>query len=541
MSLGEPCNRQPPRRERVLYGRLSKTCGPFQTYQHRIVELHPSFLYLFHDGEGDAAATQPYSRIPLEGLTVANNSESPNGFSLVAPDGRKVKFIAESLDSKRVWTGQLRKEIEKAAPKDSEGKLVGSGGGAAGTFMSSAKFHLDRSQPSICEGFLQKRNGMSAYHPRWCEARRNVGIAYGKYKSSADDSFKVLGLRGRHVAFSEEKLRFTIETEDDVYHFKCATVDDFALWRDAIAQIDSAAVASPAAAAGAAGMYTTTGAGPHHRGVGGAGPLRQAMDADGGGDGLDDDVEAIDGETLMELADLEAPSPIRGTAQSPERERSKRLRSGAITVESVCREYNARRASPGFKERFDAFVQTRLAHELGDMVDRFLDRMFVPVTRPFTAVNEHLNLLDLDASKLRNLLNEILDNFGEEEGAFPAIERIDAALRLYRCVREQLVVRRDIATFREQAGKAGLPLGIDGTIHFIEKMLQQERGEVKPEQWQKVKHTVAQLYDALEEFRLDFDVFDESEETILDVEAAIEAGEQWLDVHLPRAGGAVPT
>ena len=261
----------------------------------------------------------------------------------------------------------------------------------------------------------------------------------------------------------------------------------------------------------------------HHGGGSGEGTRRSHTH--------DSDEDSIDGETLMELADLEAADPIYGQAQSPQRERSALIRGQVIEIESVCREYCASKTSGDFEERFEKFLKAKLSYSLDDMISRLQDKMFVPITHPYSAVNEHINLLDLDSSTLRGVLNGMLDTFGKEEGAFLAVERIDGCLRMYSVVRERLVVRRDIAQFREQPGKVGLKLGVDGTLHFIEKLVQKERGEPSKENWVRVRDMADLLYKALDQFRADYDVFDESEDTILDVEDGISAAEAWLQMH----------
>ncbi|KAH9598710.1 hypothetical protein LSM04_000318 [Trypanosoma melophagium] len=72
---------------------------------------------------------------------------------------------------------------------------------------------------------------------------------------------------------------------------------------------------------------------------------------------------------------------------------------------------------------------------------------------------------------------------------------------------------------REQINRTGFPLGINGTVDTLDKFLFSDIPSTAT--YAEALNMWRGLFQALQSFRLDFDVFDESEETIVAMEDAL--------------------
>lgn len=461
------------------------------TYQPRRAELYGAYLYLYDSDHYDEC-----TRIHLQALSITDNSDDKNGFTLLSFIGggkHKTKFKCSSLDQKRTWVTHLHNAISDATGDETLQTMVTS---------ANAKFELDRRDPPLIEGLIEKRGGWpSSYHPRWCEVRRNVGLIYGKSREAPDSTFKIVPLRGKTINTAEEKLRIGIlGTEGEIF-LKFANVDDFQKWHHMI-QLEVKGIAEP----------------PKH-------PTAE----------IEEMVveEELDEETQLELADLQSREPVKPKKKEEKKPHKEAAAFGPLYLESICQEYHPTRNTPGYETELQHFLDTVVTYGLAAMLDRFQERMFVPISKPFARVNEHINLLDLDASQLRKVLADMLELHGQEEAARPHVERTDAVLRTFTVVRERLLIRREIAAFCEQPGKCGLKPGLLGTVAAISAMTHKERGMPTTEQWEKVQRTLSLLVGCLDQFRYEFDIFDEACDTIVEVQTAINTAQQWLLIHRP--------
>jgi hypothetical protein len=405
--------------------------------------------------------------------------------------------------------------------------------------------------------------------------RAGVGLAYSKYQSSSDDAFKIVPLNAADFSASAEKLRFGLIDSDgrDIY-FKCKSIEEFQQWTDAIrkqmgvdptsinpgtassrnasfiaaraaavadrqsAKSDDAEIlsgdsgrqqehpASPlispriVAATGSVGTTTTT--------------AQQAKD---------DDIDiALDEESAHELQDLCSDVPILVyVPPTNATNRSNRPRSvdgglsdlpnwAPATLESISATYHPTADTPGIETEVDRYLDTCVTYGLPAMVSRLQSRMLLPVVAPFEAVEKHITILCLDMDNLRTALSELLRRYGHEACIRDVVLTVDRTLRIFRHVRERLLVRKNIAAYREQKTKR-LPHGIDGSLRFVAKLIAHERGAPSAENWQRVRELVVVLIERLAEFRLEFDVFDESLRTVLDMEQCIQDAHDWLVVH----------
>lgn len=459
----------------VIRGKVQKTCGPLQRYASRTIELlADNYIYVCLDG-----VSEPYSRVQVVGATINNNSDAPTGFVLLSPAGHKNKFVCDSVESKRLWLGHLHQAVS-ASPAS---------GAAAKPPAAPAKETLDRSGVPLCEGSLMKRSGMGSYAVRWCELWPKVGLAYAKYKSASDDTFKVVRVANASIGVNMMKLRITISPGDsEPTYLRFDTAEEVERWLHHL-QVE-------------AGNITQEDAN-----------IVAATDWSGVMLPGDDDV---DSDTELELADLESVTPVA---------------THRVTVEllSITRTINANADTPGF----DKVLEQRLAkvgdHGFMELLAVFEQRMSVPLYGPHAALHRHISLLDIDANVIRATLAALLDEFPHEVKVVLVAQRADELLRQFVEVREVYVVRREIAEFREQKNQHGLSLGVNATLAFIADLQKRNQPRnAKPDSIAKAKKMVKNLSECLAKFRMDFDFFDDAYFTIDEIERAIVTAETWI-------------
>ena len=543
----------------ILQGVLQKTSGTFGSYAPRHVALHKEHIYLYQcSDQGGIHSSTPYSRIMLAYVTVANSAEElPTGFSLTTLDGDKeVGFLTESVEAKNVWVMALHEGITALGRNTAH--LM-----ASGRAGSEKNIAIIRTGKVEVEGFMEKRQGtFGSYHTRWCELRSGESIAYSKYKSSSDDSFKHIPLRGKRVTVNRIKMRFAIEIDGDTVYLKCQCNEDFQMWFSAI-QAECK---------------------DHMEGMEAAlSNLTQDDEDDDEDDGdinldYDDDDEG-DGETgagdeeeAFEMADLASPEPIHNNKyedkfstdpnrvpssqqqnqMTPQRGTSAGGKEGQgpmspllvgygpsspenlfkpITLQSISTDFQPRKNTHNYdKLEINPFVNS-LDYNLQFKMQRFYERMHVPLRGPYSAIYEHINLLDLEAKLLKALLHKLLEKFGHEESLRPLVSDMDAMLRCLPGARAKFLIYREMAEYREQKGKGGLKLGINGTVHFIDQLTRRTRETPTREQLASVEKAANSLDSCIEDFRLQFDVYDESIEAIHEMERALQKADEWIGLH----------
>lgn len=164
-------------------------------------------------------------------------------------------------------------------------------------------------------------------------------------------------------------------------------------------------------------------------------------------------------------------------------------------------------------------------------LDRLRDRIYSPLDGTYQSINEHIVLLDLDTQQLRAGLTSLLEHHGSEEAIRPLAVETDDLLRQYTCVRDHLVVQRNIVSFRAQKDHCGLKLGVDQTLEFVRKLVTKDRGVPTEANWRKILQLYEQLYACLDTFRLEYDVFEASLSTIEVLEDALESAREWLAIN----------
>jgi hypothetical protein len=244
-------------------------------------------------------------------------------------------------------------------------------------------------------------------------------------------------------------------------------------------------------------------------------------------------VDEFDAQTLLELADLTSDDPMLWVDPSSPHTFFYPGRGQSFYVESIGCSYNPTQDTLGAEEKLKDYIAIAVPHGIPVLMERFSERMFAPILTPYRAVNEHLIFLDLDAKQLRECLSYIFSNFGDEECARAVISGIDFTLRLFAITKERIVIRRNIAAFREEREKCGLKLGLNDTLEYMHRLVVRERGIPSEANWRKVRKLFSALFAFLEEFREEFDVFDDSEATVVEVEDIMVRAEQWLEWHKP--------
>ncbi|RNC39422.1 hypothetical protein TcCL_NonESM11231, partial [Trypanosoma cruzi] len=197
-----------------------------------------------------------------------------------------------------------------------------------------------------------------------------------------------------------------------------------------------------------------------------------------------------------------------------------------VYLESIGEKYKPVKNTAGMEADLQKYYAECLPYGFKATLQRLWERLFLPIREPYESVNEHLVLLDLDVERVRECLKNTLLLYGEEMALRGAVEELDYILRVYKFVREQLSIRLEIAAFREHPNQSGLPLGVNGTIDRINKLLGFNTSSAS--HYDEVLETWKTVFQALQTFRLEFDVFDESEETILMLEDALNKIYLWL-------------
>ena len=544
----------PPTTEALLQIRGQKTCGPLQRYASRTIALHPEGVYCYLDG-----MTAPYSFLSLAGgASIAQNSDSPSGFSIYTEDGeKKTKFKLNSVDEKQLWIDRLQQVIQSHLGAGVAPRIALNNNLAASTDAADALRSHDISSPTasrlsfrtstpLVEGFVLRRSGISNYNARWCEVHTGVGLLYSKYKSDADDAFKLVPLRGATVRFNDAKLRIQIDDTErsDIHYMRFASQSMYDQWKAIIAQeADPSEYEErvPSAAAGAGGGKSRTG-----DTTGGGGDTwvvcnnnvpanKQLLDAEASGLGesgafgafsrkvtttAQDDVDDDDDDTALEVADLESPTPL-----FPEKI--------AVELPSLSRSICADLDSPGFDRLLEQWLLQR-GGPLGfrAMLQTFQERLFVPLIGPYAALNKHLSLLDLDASVCRQVASELVTLHPRETRAAQLAQKVDTTLQWLTKVREVYMIRRDICEFREQQNQLGLRQGIDGTLENLRQTWatypSSDSSCCPAEIVARVSRLIQGLAGALHQFRLEFDFYDDAKTAIDDVEATLKEGRTWL-------------
>lgn len=602
-----------------LTGVLQKTSllRASSSYAPRYLALFTEHLYSYPAAYTPEEPSPPLSRIHLKGLVVLSNKDDPNGFVLAPAgaefaDAGKVKFVCADVDTKRLWVEALHLAIREASavPQGSFGNVSNA------SSASRPAFATDRSSKPLKDGVLEKRDGnrFSSYHPRWVEVRRGVGLLYGKFRSSPDESFKRIPLLDQVVSTNVEKFRFSVVNEAGVeIFFRCSNAEDFASWLAAVEQevhplrtrdgrrMTAQEIEQLRAAGGyvfasdlgnsstsfpASAPTTYDGGGDMSLGDGAAvscfpgltqlfhsskphrdthhSSANTSLTTSGRCTPLEE-LRIYDEYTTFELDDLmsevplqfhvtqegqDAPSPSVAPPESlgtsvadlVHLERKlfpkKRLKPGVkVYLESVSCLYDPHDDSEEFHEHLPEILQQRVTYGVTTMVDRLKDRMYTPfIDETYTALNEHIVLLDLDTQELRKTLSQLLQEFGNEEGLRAVAVSMDDVLRQYTHVRELLVVRRNIAAFRCQRDFGGLKLGIDGTLEFINKLVTRDRGAPTEVNYKRVLQMYQSLYQCFDDFRLEFDAFDVSRDAIEEIELGLVRTAEWLAINEPLVG-----
>ena len=513
---------------------LSRASGKYVPRHCSIVE---QYMYIYADPMN--ADDAPLSRVFLQALTVTNSSEHPLGFSLITDTQVKSRFLALSVDDKRQWVTSIHNAISNSTSTSvlqrvaSKRRLTIRG--------STTNVVVDRSLAAQCQGKLEKRQGFGSYKLRWCEMRAGVGLAYSKFQSSSDDSFKIIQLNPFNFSTTPEKMRFVlVNTDGTEFFFRCKSMPEFDYWCQAIQneiaaqmqQQGSGADSSSAIAAAAAEKKSNRSEKESVVSLITSRPTSPSTSGPPSG--------LMDPEVMMEIADLESDKSV-----VPNRFHGNRSPAGGsslaggidllnmppVQLESVCATYRPSKDTPGVREEVNRHLESCVTYGLPAMVCRLHERMLMPIVEPFPAVNEHINLLDLDIAQLRKAFLELLQKFGQEVCLHDVVLTIDRTLRIYTHVRERLLVRKNIAAFREQKDHFGLKQGVNGTLHFVHLLIKQERGAPSLENWNRVRVLVVALLECLSAFRLDYDVYDESLRTVLDIEQTVQDAHDWLVVH----------
>jgi hypothetical protein len=516
----------PPTLDGILH--VQKPSGKFVLRQCALCE---NFLYIFGE-TASPRSDRPLSRICLQALTVTNSSDQPLGFNLVSSTtGYKTRFLAISVDDKRQWVTAVHSAISSSTTTSVLQRVA-----SVRRMTLRPGPTLDRSAAAQCQGQLEKRQGFGAYKPRWCEMRSGAGLAYSKYQSSSDDAFKIIPLNPFNLRVSQDKLRFSLVSPNGTeVFFRCKSEGEFQKWTSALqAEIAALTSGSGDARAGAAverRSLRSDGA-ESSRSFDDRVSLTSPTadfppDADSGNSG------SLDAETMRELIDLGSDVPIAAPLRSHSLEAgmSEIPSLAPVMLESISSSYHPTKDTPGIQSEVNRYLETCVTYGLPAMVARLHERMLLPIVSPFEAVEKHITILSLDMDHLRTALSELMARYGQEACIRDVVLTVDRTLRIYRHVRERLLVRKNIAAFREQKDQKKLPHGVNGTLHFISLLIKHERGAPSVENWNRVRQLVVALIERLEDFRLEFDVYDESLRTVLDMEQTIQDAHDWLVVH----------
>ena len=491
----------------IIRGQVDKTCGPLQRYARRTLELHPSGLYVYLDGMPD-----PKSIIQVTGCTLTNNTDSPNGFAIYPSNGgKKVKFICESLDTKKRWLKALHDATTASGGVDAAGDAAGDN--PASEMLRRQRGELVRQGAPLKEGNLMKRRGVgSSYNVRWFEVWAGQGIAYAKYKSAADAAFKVVPISGSTISMNISKLRICIDppvAEEPPLYIRCESMEELESWMFVLDRERGSTSAWIDVPKDGADFLSPTDTAP-------AGSPGRVIEDDEDGD--ESDIEA-------EITDLASEVPISHTS----------IPCVCEELSSVNRTLRCDKDTPGFDKVLEERLMLVGDYGFTALLKQFEERMTVPMYGPFKALDRHINNLDLDAKAIRHEVVRLLEDHPRELRIAIVLKEADQLLTACAHAREVYSMRRDIAQFREQKDANGLRLGVNGSIEFIDSMAkQQDPMKAHGHDIAKVEKLLVQFETAIQQFRLEFDFFDDAYFTIEDMTRAADKAHKWLEQALNR-------
>ncbi|RNF11211.1 uncharacterized protein Tco025E_06677 [Trypanosoma conorhini] len=584
------CKVAPPSSACALHqgslSRFSKASGRFTC-----------FTAFLHSGTGGASGTNAAGGtlyllddrdVPFSCILIASNdvirdsAKAASAFSITRSGGNKTVLKAASAADKKEWMQVIARVIHPsaasvetaaaaahAAKTEDEDEDEVPAGRKLSPFTSvqeesDAGRAAASSLPSVPKGcefatastssmrgvLLKKGDHFGHYSRRWFELRKGEGLFYAARENPPPKSFRRVSLQGLSATFVEDEGKIIIPPSPSCGRgmvLKCLQPDEFVRWRGAI-QVESscysptshenvadapAAETSASVPSGTSGEAAAAGCAGHFAGdssvpfsltsLGGnslhstaialeQGNLSQAAEA----------ARAFTAMELLELEDLQSDTPCDCAAITEE------------YLESIGEKYKPVKATAGMEAELQKYYDECLPYGFRATLQRLWQRLFLPIREPYDSVKEHMVLLDLDVERLRDCLKSMLRMYGEEVAVRGAVEELDYILRVYKCVREQLLIRLEIAAFREQPNQCGFPLGVSGTIARMKEL--QSSNISSTTHHDEVMEAWKTMYQALCTFRLEFDVFDESEETILTMESALNEMGVWLQQH-PRGVG----
>ncbi|KAF8293149.1 hypothetical protein TcYC6_0110460 [Trypanosoma cruzi] len=561
------CKVAPPsRREALCQGSLSR----FLSASGRFTRFN-AFLHSEADGACGAGSNggtlyllddrdRPFSCIIIGPNDVIRESaNAANAFSISRRGGEKTVLKAPSEAEKKKWMQIIATIIKSgddsfAASTDDDashrtlsssnsvGVEVNASHTAPSLSLSPKMSDVVAESASVMKGVLLKKDGrIGRYAQRWFELRKGEGLFYAAHEHSSPKSFRCVPLQDLLVVFVENKRKIIIPQSASrrwKMTLKCLDADEFARWRGAIqleiscllpTKNDNESVLTtaqtltntplgipgkmPTALSNCLGgdtafPFSLTSPWENSAALMGIAPgegtLGQVADA----------ATILSATELLELEDLQSDTPCDCT------------KSTEVYLESIGEKYKPVKNTAGMEADLQKYYAECLPYGFKATLQRLWERLFLPIREPYESVNEHLVLLDLDVERVRECLKNTLLLYGEEMALRGAVEELDYILRVYKCVREQLSIRLEIAAFREHPNQSGLPLGVNGTIDRINKLLDFNTSSAS--HYDEVLETWKTLFQALQTFRLEFDVFDESEETILMLEDALNKIYLWL-------------
>jgi hypothetical protein len=476
----------------IVRGKVLKTCGPLQRYASRTIELlSDGAIYIFLDG-----MSAPQSRIFLGGCTVADNSDAPNGFTILsASRDKKHKFICQDIDTKRIWLQYLHTAVNTGVGKAAAGNVLSPGSSKSSAGVSARYVAVDRSGEPLVEASLLKRSGISSYGVRWCEVWKGIGLAYAKFRTAPDDQFKLVPLEGARIVVNDEKMRITIHPRngDDPTYLRMDNVEELKKWIRVLQLESGCDWEELSATVGEASLHDF--------------PDKATEVAE---------ESELDSDDELELADLESESPVRQHKVSAE-------------LDSVSRVVHADIDTPGFDRVLEKRLKSIGDYGFLEMLEQFEQKMSLPIYGPHSALHRHISVLDLDAQHIRKFLCELLDAYPKEVKLVVLAQRADALLLQFVKVREVCCVRRDIAEFREQRNQCGLTMGVNDTLAFIAILRRTRQANAATvDEIARAQTMVSCLKSCLHEFRCEYDVFDDAYFTIAEVEKGIIDGTEWV-------------
>ncbi|ESL09126.1 hypothetical protein TRSC58_03160 [Trypanosoma rangeli SC58] len=556
--------------------------------------LHQGFLLLFskatgqftrfnaflHSETGGASGTNsiggtlylvddrnvPFLCIPIDSNDVVRDSTKAAGaFSIIRSGGSKTVLRAASDADKKEWMQIIARLIQTAAastagksnddppgrklsPLASVQEEADAGHVAASPLPSLRKIReFTAESTSSMRGVLFKKGDHFGYYvQRWFELRKGEGLFYAAHENAPPRSFRRVPLQGLSVTFVAAQGKIIVPPSSfrgRGMTLKCLQADEFVRWREAI-QLESlsgtptgheterdattaktsASVplhASGDVAAACADFLVSDGSPPFSLTSPGGNSLSSMLiELEEGNSGhVADASRVLTAMELLELEDLQSDIPCNCSPITEE------------YLESIGEKYTPVKNTPGIEAELEKYYDECLTYGFRATLQRLWQRLFLPIRKPYNSVNEHVVLLDLDVEQLRDCLKTTLHLYGEEVAVRDAVGELNYILCVYKRVREQLLIRLEIAAFCEQPNQSGLPLGVSGTIARLSETL--VSNIPSPAHYDEVMETWKTMYQALCTFRLEFDVFDESEETILTMENALNRMCVWLKQH-PR-------